>query len=93
MLSKGTRIRWLSRGREGGRTLEGIVRALVPAGRKIQLPAHADPARLRAARVNRVHARYLVEVPRRNARSGRPIASQWMAPKALTLDRVAKRLR
>jgi hypothetical protein len=93
MLAKGTRIRWLSRGRQGRRVLEGIVRAHVPAGRKIHLPAHADPAKLRAALVNRVHARYLVEVLRRNARSGRPIASQWMAPKALTLDRVAKKIR
>jgi len=93
MLTRGTRIRWLSRGREGGRTLEGIVRALVPAGHKIQLPAHADASKLRAALVNRVHARYLVEVMRRNARSGRPIASRWMAPKARTLDRVAKKIR
>lgn len=91
-LTKGTRIRWLSRGRQGRRTLDGVVRALVPAGHKIHLPAHADASKLRAALVNSVHARYLVEIPRRNARSGRPIASRWMAPKARTLERLAKKI-
>lgn len=92
MIDRGTRIRWRSDGPSGFRQLEGIVRAHIPPGRKARLPKHADKAKFKAKDVNRVHARYLVEVPRRNARSGRPIASLWMAPKAVTLEKRAKEI-
>jgi hypothetical protein len=90
MIAKGAEIIWLSDGPRGTRTRTGIVRAHVPPGRAIKLPKSADPAKLRAKVVNSVHARYLVEVPRRNARSGRRLASQWLAPKAAVLDKIAK---
>jgi len=66
------------------------VRAYLPPGRRLRLPKRADPAKCRVAEVNSVHARYLVEVPRHNARSGKRLGSHWLAPKAVILDKVAE---
>lgn len=90
MIDRGTRIRWRSDGPSRHVWREGIVRAHIPPGRRARLPRHADPAKFKAKVVNSVHARYLVEVPRANARSGRKIASAWFAPKAVTLEKRAK---
>ena len=92
MIDRGSQIGWRSDGPAGSRMLVGIVRAHVPPGRKIRLPKSADPVKLRAQIVNTVHARYLVEVPRCNVRSGKRIPSLWMAPKARTLDKVATKI-
>jgi hypothetical protein len=90
---KGTRVRWRSEGPNGHVMREGIVRALVLPGRKVTLPKSADPAKFKAKIVNRVHTRYLVEIPRANARSGRKLASAWLAPKAVTFEKLARRVR
>jgi D-aminopeptidase len=90
VIDRGTEIVWLSEGPKGHKMRRGVVRAHVPPGRQLRLPKSADPAKCRVALVNAVHARYLVEIPRANKRSGRKLASLWMAPKAVTLDKVAE---
>ena len=90
MIDCGTHISWRSDGPRGYRYLRGFVRAHVPPGRKVRLPKSADPAKFKAKDINSVHARYLVVLRRRNGRSGRPIPSLWMAPKAATLEKMAK---
>lgn len=90
MIAKGTRVRWRSDGPQGHCVQrEGVVRAYLPPGKRARLPADA---KFKASEVNSVHARYLIEVPRANKRSGRKLASHWLAPKAVTLDRLARRL-
>lgn len=68
----------------------GIVRAFVPAGEKVKLPAKAL---FKAARVNSVHDRYLVEIPRRHATTGEELPSQWLAPKAVVIERTARKVK
>ena len=91
MLKKGTHIRWLAKSARGSQWREGVVRGHYPAGRRLRLPASADPNKLKAADVNRVHARYLVEIPRRHKTSGRRMSSLWMAPKAVALEKALAR--
>ena len=90
MIERGTEVVWMSEGPRGHKMRRGIVRAHVPPGRRLKLPRSADSAKCRVTEINAVHARYLIEIPRANKRSGRKLASLWMAPKAVTLDRVAE---
>lgn len=95
MLRRGARIRWRSDGPRGrGRWREGVVRARLWPGDSAlaHMPASADVMKLRAHDVNSVHTRYLVEVPRVNKRSGRRLASHWLAPKASVLERRAREM-
>jgi hypothetical protein len=92
LIARGTKIRWRSDGPKSATVREGVVRGYLPPGRRLKLPKSADPAKCRVSQVNAIHARYLVEVPRRNARSGKKLASHWLAPKAKTLDKIAKTL-
>lgn len=83
-------IRWLASGPRGSQWREGIVRGYYAPGRPLRLPPSADWRKLKAAKVNSVHARYLIEVRRVHKTSGRRLASQWMAPKAVALERAMK---
>lgn len=84
MIKVGDRVRWRSLGRAGSRTREGVVRAHLPPGRRARLPADA---RFKAAAVNSVHDRYLIEVRRWDVRSGRRLPSHWLAPKSRWLEK------
>jgi len=89
MFRRGDEISWTSNGPKGVRERVGIVRAYVKPGKEIKLPKRADPAKFKAALVNTVHARYLVEIQRVHKNTGRKLKSHWMAPKAVTLERLA----
>lgn len=68
----------------------GYVRAFVPAGKRAPVPKKAA---FKAATVNSVHDRYLVEVPRWHARTGEQLPSQWLAPKAVVIERTARKVK
>jgi len=86
-LHKGSRVRWKSEGRGGAKWREGIVRGYLEPGVRARPPKDAQ---FKAAAVNSIHARYLVEIRRENKRSGRKLPSLYLAPKARLLERVAK---
>lgn len=85
-IKRNTKIRWTSRGPQGERKREGVVKAFVPKGQDIKLPKSADPAKFKATVRNKIHDRYLIEVPRVNAKTGQKLASHWLAPKAAFLE-------
>jgi hypothetical protein len=89
-LKRGQKIRWTSKGPMGKKRREGIVRGFVPAGAEIKFPKTADMNKFKAEQVNKIHNRYLVEIPRVHKRTGKKLASQWLAPKAAILDKTAK---
>lgn len=88
---RGQKVRWKSVG-PGGYTKmrEGIVRGFAAAGEELTFPKSADPNKFKAETKNKIHARYLIEIPRQHARTEKKLASQWMAPKAVTLEKTAK---
>jgi len=90
VIKRGSKIKWVSEGPRGTKNREGIVRAHIKSGKPVRLPKRADPAKFKAAKINSVHDRYLIEILRTNLSSGRPLASAWMAPKAATLEKVAE---
>lgn len=89
---KGAKIRWTSKGPAGTRKREGRVVGFCAPGEAITklMPKSADLNKFKAQKVNHVHARYLIEIPRTDRRNGQRLASSWMATKAVTLEQAAK---
>jgi hypothetical protein len=87
---KGSEIRWTSVGPMGKKKRKGIVRGFCKAGEELKFPKSADLAKFKAEPMNQIHNRYLVEVPRTHARTGKKLPSHWLAPKAVTLEKTAK---
>jgi hypothetical protein len=87
---KGTEIRWTSKGPAGQKKRKGIVRGFCLAGEELKFPKSADLAKFKAEPMNQIHNRYLVEIVRVHKRTGKKLKSQWLAPKAVTLEKTAK---
>lgn len=87
---KGTRVRWKSVGPAGEMKREGIVHGRFAPGEQLKFPKRADLAKFKANLVNSIHSRYLIEIPRVHAKTGEKLASQWLAPKAVTFEKTAR---
>lgn len=91
---KGTCVSWTSKGPAGEKKRKGIVRGFVAPDHEVKLPKSADESKFKAEKVNKIHNRYLIEIPRgENKKTGKKLPSYWLAPKAVTFESTAREVK